>query len=190
MLWLFSGEPPQTKPHALHTCNNPQCVNPAHLYWGDNVENRKDLERDDPASQSFKAQFKKGHTQFWNGNRVLQTSHVEYIKKLLEAGYTRNEIARWYGVSKTVIKGIHLGHTYKYVEPYRVTDCGVYVEKPDPSFGGKRKLSNRQILEIRSRYASGEKKSDIAKVYNVCQPTIHKIVNSKRWVTVVEDMVS
>lgn len=33
---------PQHGPQILHSCNNPECWNPKHLYWGTHAQNMKD----------------------------------------------------------------------------------------------------------------------------------------------------
>lgn len=40
-LKLFSPEPDPPNNHALHSCDNPPCCNPAHLSWGSPSDNRK-----------------------------------------------------------------------------------------------------------------------------------------------------
>lgn len=183
-LWLFAGSPPENKPHALHKCNNPQCVNPAHLYWGDEKDNYEDMKKDNPASAHFKAQFQKGHVQFWNGNRVLTEIQVSYIKRLCEAKYTDREIARWYGVAHNVIKNIRLEKTFKYVEPCTIRRFEGNLKKPDPSMAGRRSLNSHDVRDIKKLLKEGRPKNEIAKIYNVCQPTIHKIMLGKRWANV------
>lgn len=184
VLNLFCGVPPQGKEMALHKCANSQCVNPAHLYWGDAKDNYDDHKRDNPTAANFKAQFQKGHLQFWNGNRVLSDIHVSYIKRLCEAGYTDRECARWYEVSPDVIKKIRLGKTFKHVEPYILTPCIVNVEKPEPSRSGRRTLNSKNVVEIRKLFAEGISKEEISKKFSVTQTAIHKVVTYQRWVDV------
>lgn len=41
---LVHNRPPQGKPFVLHSCDNPSCVNPDHLRWGDAADNAADRE--------------------------------------------------------------------------------------------------------------------------------------------------
>lgn len=41
ILRITKGDPPDLNAHALHSCDNPGCCNPAHLSWGTNSQNRK-----------------------------------------------------------------------------------------------------------------------------------------------------
>ena len=42
VLQLCAGDPPVPDAHALHSCDNPSCCNPAHLSCGTNSQNRKE----------------------------------------------------------------------------------------------------------------------------------------------------
>jgi len=66
VLRLTVGEPSFPKAHALHSCDNPICCNPAHLAWGTNSKNRREA-RD------------RLHNQ---GNQKLTPDQVEMIRAM------------------------------------------------------------------------------------------------------------
>jgi hypothetical protein len=79
----------------LHTCDNPQCVNPAHLYAGtpsDNVQDMLDRERYAKTHASDMAGMK-------NPGATLSDDDVLTIRRRREAGETYASIARDYGIS-------------------------------------------------------------------------------------------
>ena len=89
---------------ALHTCNNPICGNPNHLYEGTHYQNMVD--RDNA-----------GHTI--RGERQpsskLRESDVIQIKKALLAGAKNKMLSLQYGVSKSAIYEIKRGRHWKHI---------------------------------------------------------------------------
>lgn len=91
---LFNGSIPENK-SVCHRCDNPPCVNPAHLFLGTHLENMRDKEM-------------KGRGNKPNGERhfatTLKAEQVQLIRALYASGnYTYVELARKYGVSKACI---------------------------------------------------------------------------------------
>jgi DNA-binding transcriptional regulator YiaG len=79
----------------LHSCDNPACVNPAHLSVGDGIANAAD------------AVSKKRHAygERNKGGGKLTWDDVRMIRTLAPLGPAR--LARCYGVSTTTIKAIN-----------------------------------------------------------------------------------
>jgi hypothetical protein len=95
---IHKGAIPE-KTEVCHTCDNPKCVNPAHLFLGSRKENAQD------ASQKGRIHISPiGHTG------VLTISQVTRIKQALRLGLmSQMELARAFGVSQTSISKIARG---------------------------------------------------------------------------------
>lgn len=76
------GPPPEGKPYALHSCDNPPCVNGYHLRWGSNSDNMQDRRERGRArtANTGKTHCKRGHgfteenTYVWKSATKTQRS--------------------------------------------------------------------------------------------------------------------
>ena len=92
---LHTGEGPDEL-HVLHSCDNPPCVNPAHLRLGTHQDNMRDMwER---SSLDFKGTR--------NGRARLKPSDVRRIRGAVSAGESRKALAEHHGVHVQTIHDI------------------------------------------------------------------------------------
>lgn len=100
----------ETEPddNVLHTCDNPPCCNPAHLYDGDQSENTRDWYDRQDAREKFEGES--------NPNAELTRADVVEIKRRLEST-TVAALAEEYGVSRTTVSHISTGRNWEDVEP-------------------------------------------------------------------------
>lgn len=89
-----------------HHCDNPQCVNPTHLYLGTVKDNSDDKMRrgrwrgpPDPKGEN-------------NGAAKLRAVDVEAIRGLINAGLNNKAIAARYGVTHQLISRIRRGRSW------------------------------------------------------------------------------
>jgi hypothetical protein len=87
-----------------HECDNPNCCNPAHLFLGTNAENTADKVRKNRQAKGERI-----------ANGVLTEEQVREIKRLHRAGLGSWRIAKMFPVSRTSIKNILNGKTWKHV---------------------------------------------------------------------------
>lgn len=95
----YNGEIPP-KMFVCHTCDNPSCINPFHLFLGTNSDNMKDMYAKGRGNNFFKDK---------NPLRKLTKEQVAEIKNLLANGITQQEIANMFKVDRTLISQIKLG---------------------------------------------------------------------------------
>lgn len=89
--------PDPLKPRALHKCHNGHsgCVNPNHLYWGTDKDNRRDV--------------------IVSGRNVVKLNRLQVIeikRLLLEGVHTHAVIAQMFGVSRGMIGNISQGRNW------------------------------------------------------------------------------
>lgn len=87
-----------------HTCDNPPCVNPAHLLVGTGKDNARDaLERN---------RYRRGAT---NGRAKLTEQQVRDIKQCWILGETQVALARRFGVSRSAVQYLLSGRNWAHV---------------------------------------------------------------------------
>lgn len=93
--------------HVLHSCDNPPCVNPAHLREGTDQDNRNDrAERGSLENQIRGSAVKVSK---------LKESDIPNIRKMLSQGISQATIAEIYSVSQVAISCIALRRTWRHV---------------------------------------------------------------------------
>jgi len=89
---------------ALHACDNPRCIEPAHLFAGTNQDNMDD--RDAKNRQA------KGSE---HGQSKLTEADIPRIRHLLRQGRSQRSVADLYGVAYGTISDIHTSKTWSHV---------------------------------------------------------------------------
>ncbi len=96
--------------NVLHSCDNPGCVNPRHLFLGTQAENMNDC--------FFKGRMPSRQGS-QNSSAKLTEPQVLTIKAALIAGKRGilSRLAREYGVTPTLIRYIKMGKIWGHVTP-------------------------------------------------------------------------
>ena len=91
-----------------HTCDNPACVNPEHLFLGTPKDNVQDMMRKGRQASSSQT----AHPGEKNGSAKLTGEEVKGIRQLLKGGTTQMEISVRYSISQQAISNIVLGRAW------------------------------------------------------------------------------
>lgn len=110
----------------LHTCDNPPCCNPAHLFQGTHTDNMQDmLHKGRHGLKSHPERAARGerhgiHTHIEsrprgekNGNAKLTIEQVAQIRELRKQGVLQRVLATMFGVSVSEISLIDRGEHWK-----------------------------------------------------------------------------
>lgn len=81
---------------ARHSCDTPECLNPAHLCWGTQAENIADMVRRNRARSG-------GTRGESHGNAKLTEGVVRDIRRRAAAGEQQKALAREYGVGQMAV---------------------------------------------------------------------------------------
>lgn len=92
---LATGSIPEDK-CVCHTCDNPACVNPSHLFLASHVENVRDRDEKGRSARGAK-----------NGNAKLTRDKVREIRRLYASGkHTQETLGQQFGVTDAQVSRI------------------------------------------------------------------------------------
>ena len=102
LMWRLTHGTDPVGQLVLHSCDNPGCCNPAHLFIGSDADNNNDKEA-------------KGRGQHPQGeqNGLAKLSNEDAVRIYQSTG-SNVELASQYGVSDTVIRSIREGKTWQH----------------------------------------------------------------------------
>jgi len=104
--YYFYGVLPPLDMFVCHSCDNPSCVNPSHLFLGTPKDNTRDMVNKQRSCTGSK-----------NGKTKLNNEQVINIKKLLKDNkLTQAEIAKIFKISQSTINQINKNKTWKHVK--------------------------------------------------------------------------
>ncbi len=143
-----------------HSCDNPACCNPHHLWLGTNEENMRD-------------KIEKGRQQIGSEHHhaILNEEKVKEIVELLkESELTFRQIGARYGVSVEAISNIRNGNSWIRITGGKVAHKGKAI-----------KLTPSDVYEIRRLASIGETRKSTANRFGVSSATVTLIVQGKIW---------
>ncbi len=92
--WEMANGPIPEGMRVLHTCDNPPCCNPAHLFLGTQADNGADMARKGRAARL------RGEM---NAEAKITATDAEDIRRLAAAGQRHKDIALRYAIGKTQV---------------------------------------------------------------------------------------
>lgn len=162
----------------LHSCDNPACVNPAHLRIGNHKQNVADMD----ARKRRVSNTPKGEA---NCNAKMTADAVIKLRQRYVAGDALSDLVRDFGCTETSLKDYTTGRSWKHV--LGKDGCPTW---EDLKAEGARRRRNSAILcadeviAIRAAIAGGESNKSIALRYGLKPKTISDIKTRKNWADV------
>lgn len=168
LAWTLANNQIPKGLYVLHSCDNPPCVNPAHLRTGTQADNMKDAHQ--------RGRFPHMGQPPGERHAMAKLTDVQVIEMhhRLTNGALQSTLALDYNVCLGTIALIARGRTWRHLNlaplPLRK--------------GAKRpgaKLTEEKVRQIRKRATQGEALQSIANFFGVGRTTIHSIVNRTKW---------
>lgn len=173
-----------------HTCDNPPCCNPSHLFLGDNADNRNDSiakGRDNTASGERHGSHTK--PERWArgervGGSILTAAQVSEMRALyLTGAHTQQDLADRFGVKRETIGRVVRGENWKHLPSETAAVAAIswlnriLRGEKNPSA----KLTAAQVETIRAQHAKGLSYNQIADSFHVSKRTIANIITGRTW---------
>ena len=103
--WMLTNGPIPSGLLVCHSCDNPRCVNPDHLWLGTNADNARDRDQ----KGRCRARGLPGDR---STNHKLTSDRVTEIRRLVESGEQQKDVAKRFGVHKATVNDLVLRKTW------------------------------------------------------------------------------
>jgi predicted DNA-binding protein (UPF0251 family) len=172
-----------------HSCDNPACCNPHHLFLGnekDNMQDAKSKGRLRPRTGDRHG-LRMRPERAARGERVagvkLTADQVREIRALYRSSSTQQQLADQFGVDRKSISFIVRGVNWRHIAE---EDTEILISLPERQSkpGSKNPsaiLNEDDVREIRKLHAEGVQGTEIAKRFNVSSGTIYNVVKRRNW---------
>lgn len=146
---------------ACHSCDQPKCYNPNHLWVGSNSDNMRDI-------------LAKGRR---DGIKLTKTQ-VKAIKDKIFAGCSVDELVSEYGVSARHIRDITACRAWGSLT---VGNSATTSQVIKGSANGNSRLTENKVLEIRRLLAEGRSQRSCAALLGVSLTSVGDIHRGRTW---------
>jgi len=145
-----------------HKCDNPACVNPAHLELGTMKDNARDCSERERT-----------------GKTKLTNEDAAEIRRRYIAGESRTSIAKAFGVGDPLAQDIIYGRSWTHL--LHLPGISLAELKAARNFTSNAKVTQEIAETIRTRIAAGEQGKDLAIEYGIHKATVSDIKLRKIW---------
>jgi len=129
--WQLHNGPIPKGLYVCHSCDNPSCVNPAHLFLGTQFDNMRDMSKKE-----------RGWHRKLTGEQVKEIHQRWRSEKI-----SKSQLACEYGITNSTLLSLLSGQSWHHLFP------GDYERTLSPR---ERRLPDETVREIRRRYDAGE----------------------------------
>lgn len=143
-----------------HTCDNPGCVNPSHLFLGSNADNIADRQAKG-----------RGVVGERGGNSKLTEAQAREIIARYRAGESPRTLGPEYGITHNSAWHIITGRTWPHLKD----------ENSKTSTGWNTPLTEADALEIIALRHQGQSRKEIAAKFSINANSVSRICSGARW---------
>lgn len=171
--WELHNGPVPDGLMVMHKCDNPPCVNPAHLAVGTCLDNVRDMDSKDRRISSSLCGSEKPQSK-------LTEDDVAKIRGLYATGTHQSTLSARYGVSQATVSAIVLGKTWRHVGgPVGHVTPIQPVRRGEDNF--KSKLTESDVRRMRYLSANGAGFSELSEMFSVSMASVRRIVRGDGW---------